>query len=1364
MGKVVKAVGNVIGTVASVLAVIPGPHQPIAAAVAVGANLASSLIQPEVPQSATQLGRLQARLDTQAPRKIVLGPRTAMPADIRYYEGSGENDEYIDYIVVCAAHRVGSIDEIWFEDQKAWAATGGVQPPFAGYLTAVDVRLEGTSANTIAINGGTRWGTDCRLTGCAYLRLRIKRTGNSDDEQSPLANGLPGRVTIIGEGMPCYDPRFDSTAGGSGTQRLDDQSTWGPSADDPIIQSLNVLIGWRINGELSVGAGLPAKYLDLESAITGANICDEDIALSTGGTQKRYRTAGAFSTDDAPMAIVGALLAGCAGDLLDSDGRLSFLIKTNTLATPAVIFDDHDILSGGQWDAMGGQTNLPNIVSGSYTDPSDNSLFQMVPYPTVKLPSEDGIQRTLPLDLGTVDNAARGQRIVKQTLQRKQYPGTFAAEFNMKGMAAKVGRVVWLTRSVRGWVNKPFRVVSQTPSRSGRIALVLREEHASIYAWAAEDSASVQAAAPVGFDPRNSGPILLARQAGKTAEWPGVSDPEGTKPDNNATVGAVVPDTDGSGGNLWDTTGDPIAPGVVRNDLLDLTAEGIFGWRLTEESALQEIGRIDLEGIGAASAADLTDANNRITTEIGRVDGLIADTDALVTAEVGRLDGLIGDTDSLVTTEIERVDGLLSTLRTDVDGNHASVTSDIATLQNENVSQAASLTALDARLQIDTDVFSLNFGDDAYEAPGETVDARALFLEEQSVRASQNAVVVRDVNLLSARVGDAEADILTDRQARVDGDAAIASDLTALTSRVSDAEADIVSEQTARSDADSALATDLTALTGRVGDAEADIVSEQTARADADSAIASDVAVLQGRVDDADAAVLSEQQARIDGDAAIASDLTALTSRVDEAEADIVSEQQARSTADEALASDLTVISAQLEIPGDVFSLNFGEGAYEAEADTVSVRAALLEEGSARASQNAAFARSVSILTARVGDAEADILSEQQARIDADGAIATDVTALTTRIEDAEADILSEQTARSDGDSALATDITGLTTRVGDNEAAVTAQAASIDGLEARYGVTLDVNGHVTGFAQNNDGTTGSFTVVADEFAIVPPGGGAATAPFIVDDDVVYIAQGYIKELAVDKIAPGTLGAEINVGAGKIIYDNGTFMKVTGVGFGSSSQFLEWFGPKMAIASCTEANAITYLKTDGSAYFGGTLSAGTLKNAATSTSLAGDASLTVGPFGSNGNPIVLVTSYFGRSSYTLSFPGTAQGKSDWESAVATWGATATGDSVDASKSISCNVVVRIDRNGTTGWATLTITSGTERLSGVSPAAVGESTPGFLEYTREVSGSITSTDSAGGTTDRTFTATITTRTGVVTGTLGTQQLSLTATEE
>lgn len=559
MGKVIKGVAKIfipilggpkamLGAALTAVGVMTGNFALISSGVSMSL---STLKKNSGGGSATNLDRLQARLDTQAPRKMVLGT-TAMPADIRYYEGSGTDEEYIDYILVVAAHRVRSIDEIWFEDQLAWKTAGGVQGEYVGYLKTVTTRLEGTAANTVAINGGTRWGSDDRLTGCAYVHLRIKRSGNKDDEQSPLASGLPGRVTIIGEGMPMYDPRYDSTMGGSGPMRIADQSTWGASSENPIIQSLNVLLGWRINGKLSVGAGLPVKYLGIASAITAANICDENIALSTGGSQPRYRTAGAFSTDDAPMNIVSALLAGCAGDLLDSDGQLSFLIKTNTLATPAVVFDDHDIVSGARWDPMGGETDLPNIITGSFTDPSPKSLYQMVPYPSVKLPSEDGIERTAPLDLAVVENSPQAQRLVKQTLQRKQYPGTFSAEYNLKGMAAKVGSIVWQSYSPRGWVNKPFRVVRQKPSRSGRIALVLREEHASIYSWAAEDSAAVKPAEPVGFDPKNAAPIMLARKAAETADWPKVKDSEGTKPEDNATVGAP------SGTPVGDKTADEV--------------------------------------------------------------------------------------------------------------------------------------------------------------------------------------------------------------------------------------------------------------------------------------------------------------------------------------------------------------------------------------------------------------------------------------------------------------------------------------------------------------------------------------------------------------------------------------------------------------------------------------------------------------------------------------------------------------------------------------------------------------------------------------------------------------------------------------
>lgn len=103
---------------------------------------------------------------------------------------------------------------------------------------------------------------------------------------------------------------------------------------------------------------------------------------------------------------------------------------------------------------------------------------------------------------------------------------------------------------------------------------------------------------------------------------------------------------------------------------------------------------------------------------------------------------------------------------------------------------------------------------------------------------------------------------------------------------------------------------------------------------------------------------------------------------------------------------------------------------------------------------------------------------------------------------------------------------------------------------------------------------------------------------------------------------------KIDLDNGTITFNNGVIMKVSGSGFGSSGQFLEWVGPTQSnLATCTEANAISYLKTNGAAYFGGTLSAGTLVNSRQTTTLAVDANVTTGVFGSNGKPRVVTVSY-----------------------------------------------------------------------------------------------------------------------------------------
>jgi hypothetical protein len=121
-----------------------------------------------------------------------------------------------------------------------------------------------------------------------------------------------------------------------------------------------------------------------------------------------------------------------------------------------------------------------------------------------------------------------------------------------------------------------------------------------------------------------------------------------------------------------------------------------------------------------------------------------------------------------------------------------------------------------------------------------------------------------------------------------------------------------------------------------------------------------------------------------------------------------------------------------------------------------------------------------------------------------------------------------------------------------------------------------------------------------------------------------------ILSLQVNKISGGTLGADIAIGAGRITYDNGSFLRAQGTGFGSANQFVDWFGPRPSsgnLSLCTESNATYYLKTNGDAYFGGTLAAGLLKNAAQTTDTAVPASVVLGPFLTNGHAKTIVVSY-----------------------------------------------------------------------------------------------------------------------------------------
>lgn len=167
--------------------------------------------------------------------------------------------------------------------------------------------------------------------------------------------------------------------------------------------------------------------------------------------------------------------------------------------------------------------------------------------------------------------------------------------------------------------------------------------------------------------------------------------------------------------------------------------------------------------------------------------------------------------------------------------------------------------------------------------------------------------------------------------------------------------------------------------------------------------------------------------------------------------------------------------------------------------------------------------------------------------------IAGDVSLLDSRLTDAEGDVVAAASAASavntrvstlDGAvsssaSALQTLHSTVTTTAGDlgtaqvtisaHTSAIANAEGDIDDLEARYGVSLNVNGYITGFAQNNDGSTGTFDILTDKFRIVDPasGGQNPTQVFTISGGNVHLQNLFVSgSLLVD----GTIGAtKLNV-------------------------------------------------------------------------------------------------------------------------------------------------------------------------------------------------------------------------------------------
>ncbi|MEJ8630584.1 hypothetical protein P0F65_13440 [Sphingomonas sp. I4] len=292
------------------------------------------------------------------------------------------------------------------------------------------------------------------------------------------------------------------------------------------------------------------------------------------------------------------------------------------------------MVGGHRWEPDASLEAIPNVVRGKYVDASAPALYQLIDYPEIRIPSLDGVDRILSLDLGAVESASHAQRVARQALQRKQYPRTFTAPFDIRAWKYPVGALVPFTYAPLSFKRMLFRVRAQELGQNGQCVMTLAFEHSSFYAWDADDRAPVMAADPVVYDAKNNPLILAIGDAAKTADWSAVANDNGTRPEDNATVGAPA------GTMVGDKPVEIVIQQIEQIEPIktEVSAIALVQVDHADELAILDTARIDIEASQRQldrDAGKLSEATLRLLAEAGHTRRVLRDAGITVDADSG---------------------------------------------------------------------------------------------------------------------------------------------------------------------------------------------------------------------------------------------------------------------------------------------------------------------------------------------------------------------------------------------------------------------------------------------------------------------------------------------------------------------------------------------------------------------------------------------------------------------------------------------------------------------------------------------------------------------------------------------------------
>jgi len=442
--------------------------------------------------SASQRSALLNKQANDAHIPVIYGERRVGGVRV-FMETGGTDNQYLYIALVLCEGPVHSIGDIYIDDVLS------TDSQFSGLVTIDKKTGESNQTASTTLTEATSWTSTHKLSGLAYLGIRLKYDSN-------VFSGLPNIQAVV-KGRKIYDPRKDSTSDGYdsllgvSTHRENDVTTW-EWTDNNVICLRDYLF------DDNYGKGIPSSEIDDVSVKVAANLIDTSVTEYTGasGTTNLYNCNMVVDTSVQIFSNVAAMLKSFRGMLPYSNGVYKIIVDDDP-ASSTFTFDADNIASGISVQSTSRKDRYNRVIA-NFVNKEKNYEPDEVSYPetgsaehTAFLVADNNFIQETTIDLPATTSVYQARDIAKIALEFSRSQNltvSFTAHQNLTSqnpnatcLVCEVGDKVVLNYPALNFSNKEFKVRAMTINNDSSCSFTLLEHDDTLYTWYEDDEVAI---------------------------------------------------------------------------------------------------------------------------------------------------------------------------------------------------------------------------------------------------------------------------------------------------------------------------------------------------------------------------------------------------------------------------------------------------------------------------------------------------------------------------------------------------------------------------------------------------------------------------------------------------------------------------------------------------------------------------------------------------------------------------------------------------------------------------------------------------------------------------------------------------------